>query len=200
MSKIDTNYYNPIDQKLIDISDKLSPTFKNLNFTPNGITTLSLIFGVLSIYVLYKPSNNTYIPYLFTILYLISYFFDVMDGHYARKYNMTSNIGDIYDHVKDLLVNIVLVYVLIIKYNLLNHKYIILILIIFGILQYIRLGCIDKTYDKKSGISFYIGRKICYIDDKDKLMKIIHNTKLFDTVSFILLLCITVLYLFYKKK
>ena len=39
-----------------------------------------------------------------------------MDGHYSRKYEMTTNIGDIYDHAKDLFVNVVLLYVLIKKY------------------------------------------------------------------------------------
>ena len=52
MSKIDQNYYNIIDNNLIQLSEYLSPTFKKLNFTPNGITTLSLVFGVLSIYLL----------------------------------------------------------------------------------------------------------------------------------------------------
>ena len=32
------------------------------------------------------------------ILYYIGYFFDCMDGNYARTYKMTSNFGDKYDH------------------------------------------------------------------------------------------------------
>lgn len=34
-----------------------------------------------------------------TILYYIGYFFDCMDGNYARTYKMTSDFGDKYDHI-----------------------------------------------------------------------------------------------------
>ena len=105
-----------------------------------------------------------------------------MDGHYARKYEMTTNIGDIYDHAKDLFVNVVLLYVLIKKYNLLHYKSILIVLILFAILQYLRLSCIDKLYDKTNGLSFYIGRKLCYINDKETLLKIVDNTKYLDTI------------------
>jgi hypothetical protein len=70
------------------------PFFKKIGFTPNGITTLSLIFGIASAYYLYKGKI-----YMFALLYTISYFFDVMDGHFARKYKMVSKGGDYYDNV-----------------------------------------------------------------------------------------------------
>ena len=46
--------------------------------------------------------NNNYI--LACIYYFISYFFDVLDGIYAREYNMVSEFGDYYDHIKDIVV------------------------------------------------------------------------------------------------
>ena len=72
-------------------------------------------------------------------------------------------------------------------------------LILFSVLQYLRLSCIDKLYDKTNGLSFYLGRKICYINDKETLFKIINNTKYLDTIVVILMMCGTVLYLFYNK-
>ena len=47
--------------------------------------------------------------------YLISYSFDCIDGHIARKYKMFSKYGDIYDHVSDAfkfaLIFITLIYI-----------------------------------------------------------------------------------------
>lgn len=53
MRKIPEEAENPIDNVLISFSDYLCPFFKKMNFIPNGITTLSLFFGLLSIYYLY---------------------------------------------------------------------------------------------------------------------------------------------------
>ena len=115
MRKLNGNDENPIDNVLIDISDYLCPFFKSLNFTPNGITTLSLIFGLLSVYFLYKGKL-----YLFALTYFVSYYFDVLDGHYARKYNMTSDIGCLYDHIKD--VSVILLIMVVLCYNNWNNK------------------------------------------------------------------------------
>lgn len=41
---------------------------------------------------------------LFVLLFALSYFFDCADGLYARRYDMTSRFGDVYDHVTDLVV------------------------------------------------------------------------------------------------
>ena len=99
MRKIESNLENPIDNILIDICDFILPTLKVLNFTPNILTTISLIFGLLSVYCLFREDKKC-----FAIFYLVSYFFDCVDGMMARKYNMVSRFGDIYDHTKDCLV------------------------------------------------------------------------------------------------
>ena len=99
--KIHSNYENPIDNILIDLADQLSPSFYQMGFTPNAITALSGIFGIMSIYSLYINQH-----YQAGIYFFIQYFFDCMDGFFARKYKMTSKMGDFYDHVKDSIVNI----------------------------------------------------------------------------------------------
>ena len=47
--KIPKDYDNPLDNILIDLVEILNPYFKKLNFTPNGITFLSLVFGLITI-------------------------------------------------------------------------------------------------------------------------------------------------------
>ena len=96
---------NPIDTILYDIADLLSPFFKKLNFTPNMFTTLSFLTGLLSAYYYYLKKYN------FTaIFYILSYWFDTIDGHFARKYNMQTRFGDYYDHVTDVLVNVMFLF------------------------------------------------------------------------------------------
>ena len=51
--KIPAEYDNPIDNIILDNVEKLNPIFKEFNFTPNMITTLSLIVGLIALY-LYK--------------------------------------------------------------------------------------------------------------------------------------------------
>lgn len=89
----------PFDILLYTIIEPLSNFFRELNFTPNMLTTISSIFGILSFYFLYKKKEGLFVGSL--ILY---YLFDCLDGYYARKYGMCSKFGDYYDHVKDLIV------------------------------------------------------------------------------------------------
>jgi phosphatidylglycerophosphate synthase len=150
MRKIPRNCENPIDNINIDFAEKLCPLFKTLHFTPNGITTLSLFFGLISIYSLYKGNLIA-----FGVIYYISYFFDVMDGHYARKYKQTSDFGDYYDHIKDFIVVTgviaVLVYRLVYVHKRCNVGVTltcVAICAIMFILMTMHLGCQEQIYDK----------------------------------------------------
>lgn len=144
MKKLLYSQENPLDYFLIILSEKMFPFFRSNGFTPNDLTTLSLFFGVLSIYFLYI---NNFI--LFTVTYLISYFFDIMDGGFARTYGMTSTFGCYYDHIKDLLVNISLIIILL--YNNWGNTrriiWLIIIFIFFGFLMLMNLGCQENIYD-----------------------------------------------------
>jgi len=158
MRKLDRFHENPFDNYIIDLVDLLCPLFKKMKFTPNGITTLSLIFGVLSIYFLYYYKFT-----FFSICFLLSYFFDCMDGHYARKYKMISKFGDSYDHFKDWSVGICLLFVVFTKYKINNVT--ILILIISTFLFATHMGCQEKVYekekDKKESATLEIFKKLC---------------------------------------
>jgi phosphatidylglycerophosphate synthase len=106
MKKIPDEIDNPLDNILISIADSLCPFFYKTGHTPNMLTTYSLIFGLLSCYYLNKKQIV-----LFGLFYFISYFFDCIDGHYARKYNMTTKFGDMYDHVKDMTIVALIIYI-----------------------------------------------------------------------------------------
>ena len=113
MRKIERENENFIDNILIDICDLISEPVHKLGLTPNMITTLSLIFGLATAYVLYKKM------YLVAcLLWAISYFFDCLDGFIARKYKQYTKFGDYYDHVSDIVQASVVFYIL--WFN--NHK------------------------------------------------------------------------------
>lgn len=99
MRKIPRELENPIDNILIDGVQYLHPIFYDLGFTPNGITLLSGICQFTSLWYVY---TGYYIAS--GSLFFLGYMFDVMDGNYARKYQMTSPLGDKLDHYKDIAV------------------------------------------------------------------------------------------------
>uniref|UniRef100_A0A6C0EL69 CDP-alcohol phosphatidyltransferase n=1 Tax=viral metagenome TaxID=1070528 RepID=A0A6C0EL69_9ZZZZ len=154
----------PVDNFLNDIADWLSPLFKKMYFTPNGITTLSLIFGLLSAWFLWKGK-----VWLFAILYMISFFFDCMDGLYARKYKMTSKFGDWYDHIKDWVVGLILVVIIFMRYkDRCSPSVLIIVAVVFlllTVLMGIFVGCQDKKRSK--GASLTLFQKMC-VGDVDK--------------------------------
>ena len=143
--KIPQKVENPLDNILIDIAENLNPYFKKMNFTPNMITTLSLIFGILMNFYFVKKK------YYFSALFLlISYFFDCMDGNYARKYNMQTKFGDYYDHIKDWLIILIFLVLFIRNDKSISFKIVSMFLIIIILLgTYIHVGCTEK-YIKKN--------------------------------------------------
>ena len=45
--KLPSKYENPVDLFFITIAEAINPIFYKIGFTANGITTLSLIFGLI---------------------------------------------------------------------------------------------------------------------------------------------------------
>ena len=139
MKKIPSEMDNPIDNFLNQISEALCPYFSKMGHTPNMITPYSRIFGLLAVFCLYS-----HYPAGFVICYIMSYFFDCMDGHYARKYNMTTRAGDLYDHIKDIVIFVMIVFAV---YRIYGKAITFPYLLVFGIVCFLcitHLGCQQK--------------------------------------------------------
>jgi len=174
-----------LDNYILNIVKYINPYFKTLNFTPNNITTLSLISGVMSILFLYKNDH-----YFSVLALLVSYFFDCQDGNYARQYNMVTKNGDIYDHVKDLIVFLVLIYVLLNKIDdpLIKYSYIFIIILFLIFLSHYS-SCTEK-YMNKEERSFTLGIIAkCDGSPEEKLKTLRH----FCAANFIVLICILII-------
>lgn len=138
--KVESKYLDPIDNILYDISFNLGKKFIKINITPNMITTMSLLFALSGIYNIYNKLYR-----IGAVLWFIGYYFDCMDGSYARTYKLTSKFGDIYDHVSDWLK----VSLLIITILLLNIKTKTKIIIGFISIFLLITTCIYNGYEEK---------------------------------------------------
>lgn len=145
--KLPRQYENPIDNVLTDIAEKANPYFYWLGFVPNHITCLSAAFGVGSAFLLAQQSF-----YLASACFMISYFFDVADGNYARTYNMVSDIGDILDHGKDILVVVSLFWVILFELTLPLWMYVTFLstqgVALIG--MYVYIGAQETYYEQKN--------------------------------------------------
>jgi phosphatidylglycerophosphate synthase len=70
------------------------------HITPNGITVISVILGVLSAYFFYNHK-----PLVAALLLFMSGFFDLMDGVVARETDTSSKFGAVFDWLADKVVD-----------------------------------------------------------------------------------------------
>jgi hypothetical protein len=142
--KITHDEENPFDNVVIDIAEWLNTyIFRPLNYTPNMITTMSLIMGLASALLFH------YQYYLSSIiLFITAYILDCADGNYARTYNMETSFGDYYDHISDVS-KIVALLVVIITHPIPQRLKVMFIigLVIFSMLSMFHLGCQETIYN-----------------------------------------------------
>ena len=194
MSKLHDDDENPIDRVFINICKQLSPFFYKRGWTPNQLTSVSFIFGIVSVILLLKG-------YVFMgiLSYMLSYFFDCIDGYYARRYNMISNFGDYYDHIKDIIVVILLLFVVIYKTKKQRTSIIIsfIMLAIFTCLLNIHIGC-QELLNNYSGVGNESSKWTkCLCSNPKQYIK---YTKYFGSGTYTLIICALIWYLLYFPK
>ena len=168
--KVPYEFDNPVDRFLLcNIGEILGEKLHKYNFTPNMITTIGAIFRIISVYYLFRGHKVIFISTA-----ILSYFFDCLDGFYARKYNMCTELGDMYDHISDTVYHFILMYYLFYRTNLPispNYTKIKNAIIILFVLMLSHFGCqechynnIDCDHDCPSPT---LGpfKKLCYNDN-----------------------------------
>lgn len=168
MRKIESNHENPIDDIFLHITEIISPFLYTTGHTPNIITTYSFISGLISLYFLYN-GNSIY----FALYYMLGYFFDCVDGYFARRYAMTSKYGDLYDHFTDIVVNGLVYFYIFNKvrdFKTLTSLKISLVigLVVLSYLAFSHIGCQQKMLEKEvHDESLDVLQKLC--PDKDHI-------------------------------
>ena len=191
MRKIHCECDNPFDNILIYISDYMCPFAYKYGFTPNILTTISLLFCVIAGLFILKSYY-----YLGAFFFLISYYFDCMDGHFARKYNMVTVFGDYYDHIADLSKLFLILFIL--YYNDYKKFYKILPpLILFLFLASIHIGCQELYYIKKESNTLQSLTNLCPVNnknDKHEIENVLYYTRYFGCGTFILFIILIIIY------
>lgn len=185
VNKIPKEYENPLDTILLNFIDTHLDKFYQMDVTPNMITTLSLTTGITSAYFITKQKF-----FLAGLLYLISYYFDCVDGKLARKYNMTTIFGDYYDHFSDIIKVILVVYALYVNDKVKMKKYILIIIILFILAMY-QLGCQQALYSHNVTESPTLD---IFKASKESCVKNIYQTKYFGCGTFTLILILIIIF------
>jgi phosphatidylglycerophosphate synthase len=198
--KLPRHYENFIDNIILDIVDIIQPLFVKLKFTPNQITTLSIVMGIISTYyILNKDFKKG------ALFYMLAYILDCSDGNYARTFNLCSKFGDYFDHFGDILKIVLVLYSLnkmkYIHKNKDNFNKIGVVLILLLFLSLIHLGCQQIYYNNKYNIintsdTLNFLYKICPAN-KDNVELYLKKTKYFGNGT--LILFITIIILIYDK-
>jgi phosphatidylglycerophosphate synthase len=182
MRKLPAHLENPVDDFIYKhFIENSHYYFRKCNLTPNMITTASLFFGLLGAYSFYLKK------YVYSsVLFILAYILDCMDGYYARLYNMTTPFGDKFDHYSDIL-KILALLVAMYYTDIKKTVKVSIILILFSALMTIHLGCQQHYYQEDDEEEFLNQMKrVC------KNKEWIHKTKYFGcgTFTFVLILCI----------
>lgn len=163
VNKLSAEHECPIDNYIIQFINKHLHIYRKLGFTPNMVTTLSIIFGLLSANQILQGN------YLVSsLLMLVAYYFDCVDGKLARKYNMITPFGDYYDHFGDLFKIAAIIYALIKTSRAKltgRQKMFICIVIILTLLQILHFGYQERIYDRGHESPFLsIFKKLTHYD------------------------------------
>ena len=174
MRKIPSIYDSPIDNIILVFVEQTEIIFRYLNMTPNMLTLISTISYIIATYLWYY-SYNMY----FLIFYLTGYYFDCLDGYYARKYNMVTEFGDYFDHYKDILVILVYISYTLKKLSSMGIVYL-LPYVTMVILNLIHVSATEKylalTNNNSSSLSFL---QLSSLNEKNAIEETLKNYRFF---------------------
>ena len=152
VNKLEDRHECPIDLFIYKTIEAQLPIYYNLGLTPNAITTISIILGLLSAYEIVE--GNFLVA---AILWVFSYYFDCIDGKLARQYNMVTQFGDMYDHIGDAFKTVVVIYALFYssKKKTSNKQWLYFgIVLMLLVLSFVHMGYQEQIYDKKEESSY----------------------------------------------
>ena len=139
VNKLPPELDHPLDNIIYNHIDKQLPWYKKHGFSPNGLTTLSLAAGLFAVHLVLTGHYE-----IGAFFWFVAYYYDCADGKLARRYQMTSAFGDLYDHGADAVKHIFMIGVLCTKLKKFKGLAILVGLLI-TILLASQMGC-QETY------------------------------------------------------
>ena len=178
--KIPLKYENPVDKIFMSYATQNMHMYHDIGFTPNGITTLSILFSLLSVHFLVNKQYE-----LSALCFLINYYYDCMDGAMARCYDEVTKFGDYYDHISDIINIIIFILITTCYYNKKcsssDAVYVFMTMITLSVLILVHVGFQEIYYDKeKNSGDFFSDLLRSYgIDTKEDAEKYMPYTRYF---------------------
>lgn len=181
--------------QLLKLANYLSPKIKKYNFKPNDITTYGIL---LNAFALINLLNNEF--QVFILLFFTAYFCDILDGYYARKYDLVTINGEKYDRFADWI-KLLSTYIIFtqIYQKKINYKIIGFTILIFTLcnIHFTIKKSLENKEDENKCIKIW-SKCVSWIS-KEKLEKISVYTRQFDESMTILFLILIMIYIHYKK-
>ena len=94
--KLPRNLENPLDDLLMVLVEPLLQPLRDAGATPNIITALSALSAAASIHFCFRGR-----PLNASLLWVLGYVLDIMDGFMARRFSMETRFGCLFDHITD---------------------------------------------------------------------------------------------------
>lgn len=166
--KLHPSLDDPVDNVMVALADAAMPFFRATGHTPNMLTAYSGVFAALAVWQAYHGNMPA-----FAIAWMVAYWFDCADGHFARTYNMQTEFGDWLDHTKDNVSMYALAGVVLYKYR--PPWWLAVAVIAVWMLSFVHLGCQQKHYAQRlgtnSGESIDTLQKLCPLDDAETALR-----------------------------
>ena len=190
VNKLPDQYECPLDIWLLRFIDTHLAWYYHHGFTPNIVTTISIILGVLSAGAIYYQHNA-----LGAGLFLLAYYLDCVDGKLARQYQMVTPFGDLYDHFGDVVKFVLVVAAL---YHNNNRKLSALqehyktVIKMMTLFLFVQIGYQETIHNKNDSTSLALFRRCVSFDTQPE--RTIQYTRYLGNGTFILLFCSILLF------
>lgn len=154
-----------VDRRLLAVS---VPYFDAVHTTPNTLTAISGVLQICACALLAAGCTKTA-----AFVWFAGYYFDVVDGAYARYHRMTSDYGDVFDHIKDWVCSATLAIVALWCFAISTSQYLCLLAIAVSVSVY--MGLLESwTHTTKPGSESRmlapLRRMVEYASECDRVM------------------------------
>ena len=179
---------------LLNLAKYISSKIKKFNFKPNDITTYGILINA---FALINLLNGEFL--VFILLFFTGYFCDILDGYYARTYNMETINGKRYDRFADWfkLLSTYLVFTQIYSKKI-TYKVIAFTILVFTLcnIHFSIKKSLENNDEENKCVKIW--SKCVSWMSQDTLKKISLYTRQFDESMTILLLVLIMCYIHYK--
>lgn len=119
--KLSSDVECPLDYLMVSSAIPFFDVWRSFGVTANHLTLIGGVIQTLACFFLWRRYT-----FLAGVLWLFGYYFDAIDGSYARYHHLCSPYGDLLDHLRDWICAAMMLVVLYFRYSLKLFDYLFL--------------------------------------------------------------------------